>query len=574
MRSKGTILTLGAYLLVWTAGGCGPDRTRVGGNGNSETHFLESCTDTCPGDLACVCGVCTKPCSETADCRALASNAECASTCSVASEQQTCDVPCDRASDCSGLGASYACLSGRCRAPAAAGSAGASSSGGRAGAGGAGRAGGGSGAGGRDPRGTGGSDAAGAAGEVGGVANGAGGAGVEGGAAAGGAAGSDAAGSGGSAGMGATVVKDVASFHLAEFQAVCQGVFECADDSEDAILFTSMLQTQARCVDVLAGSPLYLAAERDLDQKVHDGSIELLLEQVPPCLDALRACPSASDGGFDGPACRAVFRGSSPLDGACSRSEDCASGARCVIDAECPGHCSRRAAIDEPCASTSDCDDAVGPVVCGSGSTCTPVSFQPASGADGPCTPTGSDGPEVTPCAAGLYCQPTDGTATTGTCRAAVAKDGDCTQIQRCSSGQVCLFSDTAEQAEGSCRTATFTDQPGAACDELGAFCDTAARLTCIDGTCQAVGDGSEGAPCMPIDYAALVQCDAGLVCLGPDPATETAGPGGYYWGTCGKPRASGERCSGNDDCASQHCRDDDTCGDAYCCGQYSCQDN
>jgi hypothetical protein len=391
--------------------------------------------------------------------------------------------------------------------------------------------------------------------------------------AAGGAAGADAGGAGGDAGTSATLVTDVASFHRAQFEALCQFVFECPNDDEDSVSFRIMTGTQARCVDMLVGSPLYLAAEHDLEQKVHDGSIELLLDRVPACLDALRACQPEVYGRLDVRACRAVFRGSSLLGGDCSRAEDCANDARCLIDAECPGHCAPRAALDEPCNSASDCDDSGGPVVCDSGFTCKRLTVRPAVGLGDACVAPKWNAPDVTPCEAGLYCEESDGTS--GICRAPVGKDGDCTEVHLCSDGQVCIFTDTGEQWLGFCRTATVTDVPGAACDpEARASCDAVGRLWCIDGTCQEVGDGTEGSLCQPVDEAAFVACDRGLVCLDPDPATDMVGPGGEYWGTCGKPRAAGEPCVENDDCASQHCRADGTCGDSYCCGTSNCASN
>ena len=113
--------------------------------------------------------------------------------------------------------------------------------------------------------------------------------------------------------------------------------------------------------------------------------------------------------------------------------------------------------------------------------------------------------------------------------------------------------------------------------------CSLLDRLFCNeDGVCELVGDGLEGARCKPFDMHAVVDCEPGFVCLDPDPTDpgETVTDGGIAeppppaWSVCGKPRAAGEKCQENDDCASQHCLPDDTCGDAYCCDSYSCQSN
>jgi hypothetical protein len=502
---KRLVVLLGAWLLVASAGGCGPERTPVAGNGNSETHFLEPCTDRCGGGLTCLCGVCTKACATSSDCRALAANAECTPACDSTTKDPVCEVSCDSDLDCGGLGGNYACQGGRCRPDASGG------------------------------------------------------------------------GSGGGGGSSVAPVTDVESLDLALFDAECRQFLGCSDGSQDRVFFSLMVPTQARCVSLLSGSPLYLASQRDLDQKVRDGTIELDLGQVPACLAALSACPAYGYAQADIPACRAVFRGSSPAGGPCSRSEDCADDARCVIDAECPGRCTPRLAAGETCSATADCDDRAGPVVCTSGDVCAPVTLHEPSLVNGPCTPHTRGASDVTPCTRGLYCQATDDTGVTGTCRAPVALDGDCTDIELCSSGQACIFEDPGLDAgapRGTCRTVHVSEKAGDPCDKATQFCSPVARLTCIDGTCQEAGDGTEGAPCLPLDYGALVACNSGLVCLDPDPATEMPGPGGYYFGTCGKPRSAGAPCAENDDCSSQHCGADDTCGDAYCCAEYSCQSN
>lgn len=85
----------------------------------SETHFLAACQQDseCGGrELACLCGVCTKRCSQDSACEGLpgSGSALClTATCGTAAA--TCDIGCEGPSDCSELGGSWDCAAGRCR---------------------------------------------------------------------------------------------------------------------------------------------------------------------------------------------------------------------------------------------------------------------------------------------------------------------------------------------------------------------------------------------------------------------------------------------------------------------------
>lgn len=83
----------------------------------SETHFLSACVDSCPDDLSCVCGVCTRGCDEDAQCTALSTSATCVSVAQgCGASQEVCDVECTRERDCKD---GYECSDGRCRPPQA-----------------------------------------------------------------------------------------------------------------------------------------------------------------------------------------------------------------------------------------------------------------------------------------------------------------------------------------------------------------------------------------------------------------------------------------------------------------------
>lgn len=94
--------------------GCG----HVNGN-DSESHFLAACSTACGGGLVCLCGVCTKSCTEASECTAIDERAECveipASAECRGSALKSCDVACLSDDGCSRLGAGQKCSSGRCR---------------------------------------------------------------------------------------------------------------------------------------------------------------------------------------------------------------------------------------------------------------------------------------------------------------------------------------------------------------------------------------------------------------------------------------------------------------------------
>jgi YD repeat-containing protein len=88
-------------------------------DGDGESHFLTPCTDRCSGGLACLCGVCTKSCTDDAACADLATGATCliSGTCAE-SHGRVCGVSCTTSADCAGREASR-CESWHCKVPGA-----------------------------------------------------------------------------------------------------------------------------------------------------------------------------------------------------------------------------------------------------------------------------------------------------------------------------------------------------------------------------------------------------------------------------------------------------------------------
>lgn len=131
-------------LALWLAGAmlalssCTTAESPTGG----ETHFLAHCSGSaaCGEGLSCVCGVCTRPCTDAAECRGLPA-AECvtlvdSAVCPAARSQ--CDVVCNSNAECSGISEAHRCEANTCRSGPAAGTGGTGGSGGTSGQGGGG----------------------------------------------------------------------------------------------------------------------------------------------------------------------------------------------------------------------------------------------------------------------------------------------------------------------------------------------------------------------------------------------------------------------------------------------------
>jgi hypothetical protein len=111
MKQYGWMLVV---MLAFAA--CSDSHDRAPG---SQTHFLESCEDTCAAPYACVCGVCTLHCSKDAQCTDHATNAACSVARSEDDRQcgaTVCDISCSGDGDCRSLGDGFVCDAGRCRA--------------------------------------------------------------------------------------------------------------------------------------------------------------------------------------------------------------------------------------------------------------------------------------------------------------------------------------------------------------------------------------------------------------------------------------------------------------------------
>lgn len=119
-------LALSVWLLTLFAAAGMPACGRVAARGNdSESHFLVSCEGSCADGSPCICGVCTRECTSSADCSGLPGGVSCrsfdAGEClsggarSGAAQPIGCDLECTQDADCAALSAEHACVSGWCR---------------------------------------------------------------------------------------------------------------------------------------------------------------------------------------------------------------------------------------------------------------------------------------------------------------------------------------------------------------------------------------------------------------------------------------------------------------------------
>ena len=114
-------LALGATLCTLSNCVTEPKESSTGG----ETHFLTACdnNESCGNALACLCGICTRSCTDSTACQSLAASAECVSvserpavsSCPDCPSSNFCDVPCTTDESCRALSNSLRCDRGFCR---------------------------------------------------------------------------------------------------------------------------------------------------------------------------------------------------------------------------------------------------------------------------------------------------------------------------------------------------------------------------------------------------------------------------------------------------------------------------
>jgi hypothetical protein len=349
----------------------------------------------------------------------------------------------------------------------------------------------------------------------------------------------------------------LADFHRQFWAALCERQFRCTLPDDDEIAIKNLLGTERRCVSMVEQGELRSARFSDLVQKVSTGAIRFVPAAVASCLEEARSCSFANRNNLSrsGPACRDVFEGTVPLGGACHRAEECAGDAHCSIALACPGTCVARQPAGGSCDVADDCDDSRGYQACRSDPTlpnlvCVPIAVAAAAKVGAPCTAVLGDGTTFVPCETGSWCDGDDLTSpSTGICRLPLASGTPCDDADTlCVDGDSCFD-------RASCKPLRFGSNVGDDCnDDTGPWCDPFARLSCVSGKCQTLGDGKAGSACSTGDIHGQFDCEPGTLCITNDP---------NLGATCRTLLGAGAPCQHGPECVSG------TCASATCAAEY-----
>jgi hypothetical protein len=338
-------------------------------------------------------------------------------------------------------------------------------------------------------------------------------------------------------------------FPAATAQAYCYLIENCPIASDD-ILYLKLFAQGEDCQEAFEG--FFEQNLQDPNASVQAGRVSLDSDQALECFAKIReTCAPPGDLA----ACRSVFVGNVAQGAACDDSQECAPGLLCArdenADYRCDGACQPQKEVGQACTYDDECPsqgDAIGQC---SFDKCSLLSQGEPAAANEACGLLG-EAPDLqqVPCEQGLWCR-TPEDSDRGTCVAILDAGAPCEDDDDvCADGNLCLG--------GSCRAITVQNNAGDPCDpEQFQTCNPFRALRCVQGSCQALGDGSEGSDCANGDLA--FACDDGLTCI-ETPDAEL--------GTCQTPKANGQECSRDSDCASDNCSyagETPTCADLVC---------
>lgn len=327
-------------------------------------------------------------------------------------------------------------------------------------------------------------------------------------------------------------------------KAYCDYLEQCYpfDTSEGLLVLLAKRASDATCETFVKRAIL---APEGRDAGLASGALTLDSDKLAACLAAIPTACGAND---PGTLCQEAIEGKVALGGACASSFECAGDAYCdAALTGCPtGTCIARGGPGAACDSSDACSNASARLECSyESSTCVPVEFVEGGAKGAECGEIhATDAIVVVRCAAPFVC-------TEGSCQEVIASGGTCTSDHSpCVTGTACMPNANGPLPDGggdtgTCREPPFTATEGAACvtdweATNPTFCDPVSLLTCVNGKCERIGDGTEGARCLAgIDAPPL--CNAGLYC---DGATAT----------CRPPQADGATCEGDDECESGLC--------------------
>ncbi|HVY28961.1 MAG TPA: hypothetical protein VHB79_20530 [Polyangiaceae bacterium] len=362
---------------------------------------------------------------------------------------------------------------------------------------------------------------------------------------------------GGSSGGGP--VTELDDFFEQEGKGFCERSFRCFEGNDDFSTAHLILQTLARCQQLVERINATGAAQRDARAQLAAGALHVVPEQAKRCLQDLAACNGPNN--LDDGSCRDVLEGRTELGQPCQRSVDCVGDAYCDASMGCPGTCVARKPEGAECTLDDECSYSEGVLSCYHGMSgkgvCHTQAWAPKAAKGEPCTRRLSPAAEVTVCEDDLWCDTAPGgdpnEDVMGVCALPIGNGMPCRD-----SDDVCLT--------GVCNTDTLKCEPvkvatavGDACNkEELVICDPLRGLVCgKDLKCHGSGDGSSGSACFNSDYQ--LGCGPGLYCDRSGAATSDVP------GTCRPLNAAGQACTADSACESDLCSADKTCATRGC---------
>jgi hypothetical protein len=292
------------------------------------------------------------------------------------------------------------------------------------------------------------------------------------------------------------------------------------------------------------------AMRANLEAAVDAGTMKFDDSKFDTCLGKIKALGCAALDNVYISACESAIGGTVELGEGCAFDGECKGDAYCKYEGSCPGTCSTREAVGNPCRDDTECE---------AGDKCY----------GGVCTPRLQAGEACTKddvgCRSGYVCGPDAGSGRTciavGTLFSAPAGEScNILQTQFCEAGSYCAVTAVAldgatqsciQQAEsgGSCYF-SYPDQcPG---DQYCAETDVKASPPVIAGNCRPLP--TQNQPCSGVDQIGRA-CAPEHVCV-----PTAAGS------VCHKLQMNGNTCETSADCYS------DNCSGGYCVQKGDCE--
>ncbi len=331
---------------------------------------------------------------------------------------------------------------------------------------------------------------------------------------------------------------------------LCDRLQKCKVANNDNIFLASMLPQGEACVDTvlpIVTGPNALVDAIAAGTVVYDGAAgAACLAKIQGCIWALEVVEDPTTS-----VCADAFQGTITLGQPCHLTAECAGDAYCDTESACPGTCTARAALGQPCDGADETcaqESLQGAGVChwddgAQSGTCLEARRGADAAEGGACGLVSREGNVLTyvDCTEGLWCD-SPSQNEPGTCRQPLVAGASCdNQDQVCVTGQACF--PTPDWTGLSCQPIPIVNEVGGACGENMAYCNPLKFLTCDDTTktCKLAGDGTEGSSCDLGEPGRDLICNEGLGC-----DTETH--------TCLPKRDAGEPCQNNSICKSGSC--------------------